>query len=120
MRILIADDSDIVRRGVSLVLSGEAGWDVCGEACDGDEAVAKVKGLNPDVVVIDMRMPGKNGLEVAGLIHQEFPNIIVIIMSQYDRNALLPRALEAGASACVDKSKLAPCLVDTIRQVMHG
>jgi DNA-binding NarL/FixJ family response regulator len=120
LRILIADDSELVRRGVSLILSGEAGWYVCGEACTGDEAIQKIRVLNPDLLLVDMRMPGKNGLEVADLTRQEFPHIAVVIMSQYDPSTLLPRAREAGASACVDKTELGSCLVDTVRQIMHG
>ena len=91
MKILIADDSEVVRREVSLILSAEPGWHVCGEACNGDDAIEIVRGLNPDLVLVDMRMPGKNGLEVAALTRQEFHHVAVIIMSQYDPSTLLPR-----------------------------
>jgi len=106
MKILIADDSDAVRRGVIRLLSLNENWAICGEARDGSEAIAKARELRPDLVILDIRMPELNGLEAAAQLHREFPEIKILIMSQHDPAALLARALAAGANGCVDKGRL--------------
>jgi DNA-binding NarL/FixJ family response regulator len=117
MRILIADDSDVVRRGVIGILSSEEGWEVCGEAKDGLEVVHKAQEMTPDVILLDISMPGMNGLEATRLLRREFPKVrIIIVISQHEARQLLPRAVEAGADACVDKNHLSTDLVATIKQ----
>jgi two-component system response regulator NreC len=92
-------------------------WEVCGEAKDGSEALRKARELLPDLILLDISMPGQSGLEAARLLRQELPKVKIIIMSQHDPIQLLPRALEAGAHACVDKSRLGPDLFATIKSV---
>jgi DNA-binding NarL/FixJ family response regulator len=116
-RILIADDNDMVRRAVTELLSSVTDWEVCGEARDGSEALLKARELLPDLVLLDISMPRRSGLEAARLLRQELPKVKIIIMSQHDSIQLLPRALEAGAHACVDKSRLGPDLFATIESV---
>ena len=111
MRILIADDNDIVRRGVRGILARVANWEVCGEARDGSEALRKARELLPDLILLDISMPGTNGLEVARVLRQEVPETKILVISQQDPIQLLPRAIEAGAHACLDKSRLDPDLV---------
>jgi len=111
MRILIADDNDMVRRGVMGILARVANWEVCGEARDGSEALRKARELLPDLILLDISMPGTNGLQVARLLRQEVPEAKILVISQHDPIQLLPRALEAGAHACLDKSRLDPDLV---------
>lgn len=117
MRILIADDSDMVRRGVRRILSSEATWEVCGEARDGTEVLLKARELLPDLILLDVSMPGLNGLEVARLLRQEVPEAKILVMSQHDPIVLLPRAVEAGAHACVDKGRLGTVLLPTIKSI---
>jgi two-component system response regulator DesR len=117
MRILIADDNERVRRGVIGMISSEADWSVCGEAVDGGDALRKAQGLLPDLILLDINMPGLCGLEASRLLRQEVPKARIVIMSQHDPIQLLPRALEAGAHACVDKSDLASELLPTIKRV---
>ena len=117
MRILIADDNDGVRRGVAALLSSEAGWKVCGEARDGSEALRKARELLPDLILLDVSMPGMNGLEVARLLRQELPEAKILVISQHDPIHLLPRVLEVGGNACVDKSRLGTDLLAGIKSI---
>ena len=117
MKILIADDSAMIRRGVRGVLSSSSVYEVCGEADNGEDAIAKAKQLQPDLILLDIRMPGANGFQAAAAIRREAPTTKIIIMSQHDEAHLLPRALEAGADACIDKDSLGMELLPTIRRL---
>jgi DNA-binding NarL/FixJ family response regulator len=117
MRILIADDNEHVRRGVRNILTLVAGSEVCGEAKDGDEAIQKATELLPDLILLDVSMPGLSGLEVARILRNKMSVAKIIVMSQHDPALLLPRALEAGAQACVDKSRLSADLVPAIEKL---
>jgi DNA-binding NarL/FixJ family response regulator len=116
MRILIADDNDVVRRGVVRLLS-ETGWNVCGEARDGLEALQKARELLPDVILLDFSMPGMNGLEAARLLRQELPEAKILMLSQHDPIQLLPSVVEAGGDACLDKSRLSTDLLASIKSL---
>jgi len=117
-QILVADDNVLVRRSVIAMLSGEADLHVCGEAATGPETIQKTRDLNPDLVLLDVRMPGSNGLETAGLLHHEFPNLKIMVMSQHEAAYLLPQVLAVGADACVDKSRMADDLCPCIRELL--
>ena len=82
-RILVADDSDVVRHGMRLLLHQHEGWEVCGEAVDGQETVVKAHQLAPDVVVLDFAMPVMNGIEAARQIRKERPNTAIVLCSMY-------------------------------------
>jgi DNA-binding NarL/FixJ family response regulator len=118
MRILIADDNDWVRRGVRNILASMPHWEVCGEAKDGPQAIQRATELLPDLILLDVSMPGLNGLDVARLLREKVPATKILIMSQHDPVLLLPRALEAGAHACVDKGRLSTELCPSIASVM--
>jgi len=106
-----------IRRGAVRILSSGRNWEVCGEARDGSEALRKARELLPDLILLDISMPGINGLEVARLLRQEVPEAKILVISQHDPIQLLPRAIEAGAHACVDKSRLDPDLVATMESL---
>ncbi len=116
MRILIADDSEVVRRGVRNILAPTS-WEVCGEAIDGADAIQKATELLPDLVLLDISMPGLSGLDVARLLREKVPATSILVMSQHDPSVLLPRAMEAGAQACIDKSRLALDLLPAIESI---
>jgi DNA-binding NarL/FixJ family response regulator len=118
MRILIVDDSELVRCGISALLRSNMTWDVCGEAASGEEALQKTQDLLPDLVLLDISMPGISGLETAFLVRQKAPNTKIVIMSQHDASDMLPRTLQAGANACVDKARLSVDLVPTMMHVL--
>jgi DNA-binding NarL/FixJ family response regulator len=117
MRILIADDNELIRRGVADMLANEANVEVCGEAHDGMDALQKAQELQPDLVLLDISMPGITGFESARLLRQSIPHIKILIMSFGDQLQLLPRALEAGANECVDKARLASDLLGAINSL---
>ena len=117
MRILIVDDNERIRRGVLAILASKENWNVCGEARGGMEAIRKARELLPDLILLDISMPGLNGLEAARLLRQEIANTKILLMSQYDPIPLLPGAIQAGANGCVDKSRLGTDLLSSIERI---
>jgi len=119
MRILIVDDNERVRLGVQDILAARANWQVCGEAQDGTEAIQKALELLPDVILLDVSMPGLNGLETARILRQQGSDAKILIMSQHDPAALLASALQAGANGCVDKGHLGTQLLSSIENMSN-
>lgn len=117
MRILIADDSEVVRRGVCGILSSEKDLEVCGEAKDGLEALQKARELLPDLILLDISMPGMNGLEAARRLREEVRKAKILVISQHDSDQLLPSVIAAGADGCIDKSRLSEDLVASIKTI---
>lgn len=100
------DDNELVRRGIARILSGHANCEVCAEASDGVDALQKARQFRPDVILIDINMPGMDGLEASRRLRQELPEIKIFIMSQNDADRFLPDARKAGADGCVDKARI--------------
>jgi DNA-binding NarL/FixJ family response regulator len=120
MRILLADDNQLVRRGIAGVLAQQEGWVLCGEASSSEETIEKTGELHPDLVLLDVSMPGANGLETMRVLKQRFPQTTILIITQHDPRQMLPRALDLGASGCIDKARLALDLLPAIRAVQNG
>ena len=117
MRILIADDSDVVRRGIIGLLMPESRWIICGEARNGAEALQKSSELQPDLILLDVRMPDINGLDVARRLKVELPKAKILVISQHDPVVLLPSVIEAGGDGCLDKGRLGTDLLPAIRSL---
>jgi len=115
MRILIADDFKPIRTAVAGILSQQPDWEVCGEAGNGPDALRLATELNPDVVLLDISMPGMDGLQAARLIHKSIPKAKIIILSHHDPAQLINDARKSGAQECIDKGRIASDLVARIR-----
>jgi len=118
--ILLADDHQVLRQGLRLLLEAEADFRVIGETGDGLEVVPMVDRLHPDVLVLDLLLPGLSGLEVARQVQLQSPATRVVILSMYLSVAYVAQALAAGAKAYVAKKSSADELVRAIREVVAG
>jgi DNA-binding NarL/FixJ family response regulator len=104
LRILIADDHDLLRRGVKTLLQTHAGWEVCGEAKTGREAVTKAEALQPDIVIMDIGMPDLNGVEAARRIRKASANTEILILSMHYSDQLIREIVDAGIRGYIVKS----------------
>ena len=102
----MADDHEVFRRGLRSLLESRADWEICGEASNGVEALEKTLQLKPDVVVLDINMPGLNGLETTRLIRQQLPTAEIVVVSQYEASVMAKTAAQAGARVYVAKSQV--------------
>src|SRR5262245_59139721 len=116
-KILIADDHEVVRSGLRLLLGEQANWKVVAEASDGPEAVSKAAETKPDVAVVDYSLPRLNGLEVTRQIRSRLPNTEVLIFTMYENELLILEALRAGARGYLLKSDAKEQLVEAIRSL---
>ncbi|HOB45666.1 MAG TPA: response regulator transcription factor [Zoogloea sp.] len=120
IRVLIADDHAIVRQGLRQILSDTPDLTVAGEAENGVQAVQMVRNGEWDVVLMDVSMPDRNGIDALKLIKKEFPRLPVLILSMYPEEQYAIRALKAGASGYLTKQSAPELLVTAIRQVASG
>ena len=119
IRILVADDNDVVRHGLKQLLSQHAGWEICGEAVDGQEAVEKARRLSPDIVVLDFAMPVLNGIEAARQIHKTRPSIRLVLCSMYMDSQLASVAREVGITSVLSKSNVGQ-VIRGVEAGLHG
>lgn len=120
VRILIADDHDVVREGIKMMLRSRPDWEICGEASDGEEAVEKAKTLQPDAIVLDITMPQMNGLQAAEVISQLPGQNRIVMFTMHDSESVARSAKEAGARGVVVKAYAARDLVRAIEKVLAG
>jgi DNA-binding NarL/FixJ family response regulator len=117
LRILIADDHDVVREGVRALLEHEPGWEVCGTAGTGREAVEQAGILKPDVVVLDLTMPELNGVDAVRLIKRAVPTAEVLVFSAHESEDLVAQVFEAGAKSYITKADASRYLVSAVRSL---
>lgn len=119
-RILIVDDHDVVRQGVRSILSDRSDWEICGEVGSGEAAIQAAATLKPDVVILDITMPGMSGLEAASRIVAFAPGIRILIFTMHESRLLADNVREAGAHGYVQKSQAGRDLVVAVERLLSG
>lgn len=120
LTVLIADDQHLVRAGLRTLIESTSGFEVVAEASSGEDAAALAHELRPDVVLMDVRMPGCGGIEATRQIRERDPGVRIVMVTSYDHDEVIVSALRAGASGFVPKSDDPGLLVDAIRAVADG
>lgn len=120
IRILIADDHYVVRMGLSALVETEPDLQVVGEASDGDQVVDLYKKLEPDLVLMDLRMPRSDGIFATRVIREQFPKARILMLTTYDGDDDIHKALSAGASGYLLKNSTRESLIPAIRAVAAG
>jgi NarL family two-component system response regulator LiaR len=120
IRILIADDHAVVREGLRALIAAEPGMELIGEAADGGEAVRQVQLLQPDVILLDLVMPGYDGLKAINEIKRDNPNARILVLTSFDDNERVFRAIKSGALGYLLKDSAPRQLLQAIRDVYQG
>jgi DNA-binding NarL/FixJ family response regulator len=120
IRVLIVDDHPVVREGLHTILSTDRSIEVVGKSCDGAEAVTMVAEKEPDVVLMDIRMPNMDGVQAIRRIKDQSPSTAIIVLTMYDNDAYVVDAVQAGASGYLLKDASRELLLHTIRVVSSG
>jgi DNA-binding NarL/FixJ family response regulator len=120
LRILIADDHEVARKGIRSLLENHPGWEICGEASDGREAVASVTKLKPDVLLLDIGMPNLNGLDATRQILAIMPEARILILTVHDSEQVVREVLAAGARGFLLKSDTGRDLVIAVEALQQG
>jgi DNA-binding NarL/FixJ family response regulator len=120
IRVLVVDDHEIVRRSICTILSQDSTLEVICESADGESAVQKAQELQPDVILLDINLPGISGFEAASLIRQVAPQSEIIFLSQYDSLSVVTEAMKIGGRGYVTKNRAASDLLKAIREVRGG
>jgi PAS domain S-box-containing protein len=119
-RILIADDHEVLRRGIRTMIESEKDWEVCGEAIDGKEVVDKATALNPDLIILDINMPVLNGVAAVRQILRNRPQTKILVFSVHDSEQTVRETLSAGAHGYLSKAKAGQELVQVVKLLLSG
>jgi DNA-binding NarL/FixJ family response regulator len=120
MKVLVVDDHEIVRQGIKMVLETDPELEVVGEAASGDEAIEKVRDLGPNVVVMDIGMPGLSGFEATRRIRDSHPDVQVLALTVHDSEAYVFQMLQAGATGYVVKRAPAAEVIQAVKRAFLG
>jgi DNA-binding NarL/FixJ family response regulator len=120
IRVLVADDHAILRSGLRLLISAQPGMEVVGEAGDFDEALARARALSPDVITLDLKMPGGSGIAAIPRLRSAAPSARIVVLTMHEDAAFVRAALAAGASGYLVKSAADSALISAIRAVHQG
>jgi DNA-binding NarL/FixJ family response regulator len=119
-RVLVVDDHPMTREGLAQLIGNQPDIEVCGEAGNAFEALEKIASLKPDLVLSDITLPGKNGLELIKDIHAMHPGVLVLVISMHDEALYVERVLRAGGRGYVMKQEGGKKIAEAIRQVLDG
>jgi DNA-binding NarL/FixJ family response regulator len=118
--IFIVDDHDIIREGLKTILRRQSDYEVIGEAKDGEEALEKVSSLKPDILLLDITMPKKTGLEIIEQVLKKSPSTKILIISVHKANAYVLKALQSGVKGYLSKENAADDLLQALRKIVSG
>src|SRR5947209_6267419 len=119
-RIVIVDDHPLFRKGLEQLIDSDGTFAVCGEAGNAPEAMEIIRKLNPDLAIVDLSLPGANGIELIKNIRAEFPKLPILVLSMHDESLYAVRALRAGADGYVMKHEAMTNVIQAIREVFDG
>ena len=119
-RIVIVDDHPLFRKGLEELIHSEGSFAVCGEAGNASEGIDVIRQLNPDLAIVDLSLPGANGIELIKNIRAEFPKLPILVLSMHDESLYALRALRAGAEGYVMKHEAMANVIQAIREVFNG
>ena len=119
MRILIADDHPVIRKSISSILQSRTNIQVCGEAVDGKEAIAKARLLKPDLLLLDISLPDSSGLEVATAIRAFLPELPILLLSAYGGQQLTEEVKRRGFQGFISKNDAAKTLLGAVDVIVH-
>jgi len=119
-KVLIVDDHPMMREGLAQLIGNDPGLEVCGDAGDAQEALEKIVSLKPDLVLTDITLPGKNGLELIKDIQALHPGVLVLVLSMHDETLYVERVLRAGGRGYIMKEEGGKKIAQAIRQVLDG
>ena len=120
IRVLLTDDQTLIRDGLRALLSAHQGIEIIGEAANGNEAYEQTKLLTPDVILMDIRMPEMDGVEATRLIKKDFPKTVVIVLTTFDDDEYIIKAMTFGASGYLLKDISSEKLIEAIHDGLHG
>jgi DNA-binding NarL/FixJ family response regulator len=119
-RIVIVDDHPLFRKGLEQLIHSEDGFAVCGEANNAPEAMEVIRKLNPDLAIVDLSLPGANGIELIKNVRAEFPKLPILVLSMHDESLYAVRALRAGADGYVMKHEAMANVIHAVREIFNG
>src|SRR5207248_394313 len=119
-RIVIVDDHPLFRKGLEQLIHSEEAFAVCGEADNASEAMEVIRKLHPDLVIVDLSLPGANGIELIKNIRAEFPKLPILVLSMHEESLYALRALRAGAEGYVMKHEAMANVIHAIHEVFNG
>ncbi len=119
-RIVVADDHDVVRQGLRLILGDRPEWQIVAEATNGNEAIDAVRSLQPDLLVLDISMPGKDGLQVLGELAKDGMHVKVLILTMHESKELIEIVARLGAAGYVVKTSAGRDLLRAVQAIFDG
>ena len=119
-RVIIIDDHAFVRRGVQAILQSFPEWELCGEAGSGRDAIALVNQVNPEVILMDVTMPGMNGIDATRIIRQSHPRVKIVLLTLHESSEILRSGFQAGANGYLLKTDAEDELIKAMRVVVGG
>jgi len=119
-KIYIVDDHPLMRKGMAMTLENSVEFTVCGQSESAEEALSKIPTIKPDACVIDISLPGMNGIELVKNLLAQLPDMKILVVSRHDEELYAERAIRAGAKGYVMKLEAGDVLVTAVRQIMNG